>query len=128
VRKGKCTIGIVDDDDSVRDSLRGLLEAYGYRAIDYSTSAAFLATGNAERYDCLLLDLNMPHLSGFELLMRLRAETAVTMPVVIIIGQGGDVTRRRVLATGADAFLEKPFDGDELLETIERLTGIRRIP
>jgi FixJ family two-component response regulator len=120
---GTQAIWIVDDDDSVRESLRGLLEAYDYVVTDFPGSSEFLAADGVDGCDCLLLDLNLPQVSGLDVLERLRVDAAAAIPVVVITGQGGLATRRRALAAGADAYLEKPFDGEELLRTVGALTA-----
>ena len=119
---GARAVWIVDDDDSVRESLRGLLEAYNYDVRAFESSAAFLAAAGAERCDCLLLDLNLPPPTGLDILQRIRRRADAAVPVVIITGRGGKAARRRVLAAGANAYLEKPFEGEELLKVVGALT------
>jgi two-component system, LuxR family, response regulator FixJ len=112
------TIIVIDDHDSVRASLRALLESSGYKVKDYASAPAYLADGMAGG-DCLLVDLRMPDMNGLELqeeLVRREAE----IPVIVVTGHG-DVTRAvAAMKAGAFDFIEKPFDDEALLASIQR--------
>lgn len=108
---------VVDDDDAVRDSVRILLESHGLTVRDYASARAFLADKAPEK-GCLLLDLHMPEMSGLELLENLRADH-VGIPVVIMTGRSDAGLRARAQRAGVVAFLDKPVDEDELLDSIE---------
>ena len=112
------TIYIVDDDDGVRDSARALLESYDLAVEDFASARDFLAAFDEEVGGCLLLDLNMPEMGGFELLEVLR-ERHVNIPVIIVTAQGDAAAKERARRAGAFALLEKPVD-DSLLKTIEK--------
>ncbi|HVM83408.1 MAG TPA: response regulator [Candidatus Binatia bacterium] len=112
------TIYIVDDDEGVRDSARALLESYDLAVEDFASARDFLAAFDEEVGGCLLLDLNMPEMGGFELLEVLR-ERHVNIPVIIVTAQGDAAAKERARRAGAFALLEKPVD-DSLLKTIEK--------
>ena len=111
-------ISVVDDDPSLRRSLRNLLSSVGYQVELFESAEAFLASGNSTRAGgCLVLDLRMPGMSGMELLNRLTAMGS-RIRVIILTAHGDDDTRRRALQAGAAAFLEKPFDSTALFDAI----------
>jgi FixJ family two-component response regulator len=109
-------IGVVDDDESVRDALSSLVRSAGYQCAVFSSAEDFLASGPPET-DCLVLDIRMPGLSGFELHRRMR-ELNLQVPVIFITGQADDEMRLRALGQGAAALLGKPFNDEVLLGTI----------
>jgi two-component system response regulator FixJ len=87
---------IVDDDEAVRDSLRLLLECEGYETRKFASGREFVAAGGAGEGDCLILDVNMPGMSGIEIL-----ETMRMHPVIVISGRTDALTRKRAHAAGA---------------------------
>ena len=112
------TIYIVDDDEGVRDSARALLESYDLAVEDFASARDFLAAFDEEVGGCLLLDLNMPEMGGFELLELLR-ERHVNIPVIIVTAQGDAAAKERARRAGAFALFEKPVD-ESLLKAIEQ--------
>lgn len=110
---------VVDDDQSVRDALVGLLESAGWRVETFATSDEFLARPRPEEAACLVLDIELPGTGGLELqeeLGRIRGD----IPIVFITGHG-DVGRSvRAMKAGAVEFLVKPFSDVALLDGIER--------
>jgi FixJ family two-component response regulator len=110
------TIYVVDDDASVRDSARALLESYDLVVEDFDSARAFLESFDAGRKGCLLLDVNMPEMSGLELLELLRGRE-IGIPVIIVTAQTDAELQARAKRAGAFAFLEKPVD-DSLIEAI----------
>jgi CheY-like chemotaxis protein len=110
-------ICVIDDDASLRRSLRNLLRSEGFHAETFESAEAFLASGDHTHAVCLLLDLRMPGMGGPELLRHLAASHSPT-PVVVMTAHGGSAARQRCLANGAVAFLEKPFEATELLDAI----------
>ena len=110
------TVYIVDDDDSVRQSARALLESYDLTVEDYGSARAFLEGFEKGRKGCLLLDLNMPEMSGLELLELLRGRE-IGIPVIIITAENGADVQERAKRAGAFAFFEKPVD-DSLITAI----------
>jgi FixJ family two-component response regulator len=115
-------IGVVDDDASVRESLKGLLRAAGFSVKVFSSAEEFLASGVLEDTACLILDVRMPGMSGFDLQERLKA-SQLAMPVIFITADGDRNVRTRALADGAVDFLQKPFKEQALLSAIEKALG-----
>lgn len=118
-------IAVVDDEADVLRALQRLLRSSGYAVDVYANGEAFLlaVTGDCPGCpDCLLLDLHMPGMSGFEVQARMRACNC-KIPVVIITGHDTASAEGRAMAGGAFAFLRKPVDGEFLLATIERAIG-----
>ena len=115
------SVFVVDDDDAVRDSLVALLEPEGFFVRTYSSVDGFLndldRIPQADNPACLLLDLQMPGRSGHELLSVLAARDH-RLPVIVMTGNADQRTRKQVLDSGAVAILEKPFDADDLIDTI----------
>lgn len=115
-------IAVVDDEADVLRAMQRLLRSSGYAVDVYATGEAFLhaVSGDCpDCPDCLLLDLHMPGISGFEVQARLNAGNC-KVPVVVITGHDTAAAEGRAMAGGAVAFLRKPVDGELLLATIER--------
>jgi FixJ family two-component response regulator len=115
---GKHLVVGVDDDFRLRESLKSLVESAGYAAAVYSSAEEFLQSGALARANCLVTDVRMPGMDGLELQRRIRLERP-ELPVVFISAHQDDEARERALDEGAIRFLYKPFDGAELLGTIE---------
>jgi two-component system, LuxR family, response regulator FixJ len=116
-------IFIIDDDDATRDSLRLLLESEGFDAQEFAAGEPFLEAARPVDGDCLVLDLNMPGMSGFEVLEALRRR-GDPLPVIIVTARLDGASRNRALAGGALAVIEKPPRVDELLTLIRTASGI----
>jgi len=114
------TVHIVDDDEAVRDSLRWLLEANGYRVRSYESGEAFLAEHDPTQLGVLIADVRMPGMSGLELQEQLRNRGSI-MPIVFITGHGDVPMAVSTMKKGAVDFLEKPFDELELREIVGRM-------
>jgi two-component system, LuxR family, response regulator FixJ len=112
------TVYIVDDDADVRESARALLESYDLAVQEFDSARAFLDGFKAQGKACLLLDLNMPGMSGLELLEQLR-RLEIGLPVIIVTAQGDASAKERARRAGAFAFFEKPMD-DSVIATIGR--------
>jgi two-component system, LuxR family, response regulator FixJ len=110
-------VSIVDDDASLRRSLRNLVMSAGLRVETFESAEVFLDSGSLNTTGCLVLDLRMPGMGGFELLKRL-AMSRSDVPVIIITAHGDRDTRQRSLQAGAVAFLEKPVRGATLLDAV----------
>ena len=110
------TVYIVDDDDSVRDSARALLESYDLAVEDYESAQSFLDGFDAGRRGCVLLDVNMPEMDGLELLELLRGRK-IGIPVIIVTALKDAAVQERARRAGAFAFFEKPVD-DSIIATI----------
>ncbi|TAM82418.1 MAG: response regulator transcription factor [Candidimonas sp.] len=114
------TIFIVDDDEAVRDSLRWLLEANGYRVRSFDRAEEFLSAYDAEQVGVLIADVRMPGMSGLELQEELIARKA-PLPVVFITGHGDVPMAVSTMKKGAVDFLEKPFNETELRTIVGRM-------
>jgi DNA-binding NtrC family response regulator len=109
---------VVDDDASIRESLQGLLRAEGLRVETYSSAQEFLARNNAEPPGCLVLDVELPGLSGLELQREL-VRAGAHIPIVFLTGRGDIPMSVRAIKAGAFEFLTKPVDPDDLLDAIQ---------
>ena len=106
-------VSIVDDDESVRESLPDLLREFGFRAEAFSSAEAFLVSDSLNETACLILDVTMPGMSGPELQRQLTL-IGQAIPIVYITAHGGDSLRPRLLAGGAVECLSKPFSDTAL--------------
>jgi two-component system response regulator FixJ len=113
------TIYIIDDDEAARDSLQFLLETAGLTARTYETATAFLKTLPDTGVGCVITDVRMPGMTGLELLKSLKAR-AFPLPVIVITGHGDIPLAVEAMREGAADFLEKPYNDDALLQSIER--------
>ena len=114
------TVFIVDDDEAVRDSLRWLLEANGYRVRAYDNGETFLAEYDPNQVAVLIADVRMPGMSGLELQEQLLARKA-PLPIVFITGHGDVPMAVSTMKKGAVDFLEKPFNESDLREIVGRM-------
>jgi FixJ family two-component response regulator len=111
-------ISIVDDDDSLRNSLNNLIRSVGFRGQGFSSAEAFLNSNQLHDTACLILDVRMPGMSGLDLQRRLVA-TNCRIPIIFITSHGDDNARTRALEAGAVDFLYKPFREEALLNAID---------
>jgi FixJ family two-component response regulator len=116
---GNVLISVVDDDESVRESLPDLLRSFGYDANAFASAEAFLASGAVGTTTCLVLDIAMPGMSGPELYAEIVREHGA-MPVVFITGNGNPSLCEQLLKQGAVACLSKPFDPHALVKAVQR--------
>ena len=114
------SVVIVEDDASLSRALRRILRLGGIGATSYVSGEALLASDTLAGVGCLVLDVQLPEMSGFELRTRLATMTSLP-PVVFITAFDTPEARAQALAAGAAAFLTKPFSGRALLETIRRV-------
>jgi FixJ family two-component response regulator len=112
-------VSVVDDDESVRESLPDLLKEFGFIARSFSSAEEFLASEYVGQTDCLVLDVGMPGMSGPELQRELKRR-GQQIPIVFITANRDEAVRPRVLAQGAVACLFKPFSDTALLEALDR--------
>jgi FixJ family two-component response regulator len=110
-------VSVVDDDESVRESLPDLLNEFGYAARTFSSPMEFLASDALHRTSCLVLDIAMPGMTGIELQAELKRR-GERIPIVFITGTRDDSVRARVVELGAVACLPKPFSDTALLEAL----------
>ena len=116
-------IAVLDNEPEMRKALRRLLSCCGFRVEEYAGGEEFLAALGLHAPDCLLLDLHMPDLNGFDLLGDFRFRQ-MPVPVVVITAHDEPGTAERVLALGASVCLRKPVDRDVLLSAIsETISG-----
>jgi|SRR5882672_10405047 len=117
VAKKPPLIAVVDDDPFVRKALERLLRAAGLSVEAFASGVELLASADHHEPDCVVLDLHMPDVSGFEVQSRLaRAHSGV--PVVVITGHDTPESRTRALGGGAKSYLTKPVDDEALLKAI----------
>jgi len=117
VQPDEALISVVDDDDSIRESLQGLLESIGFAVETFPSAQAFLDSGCHTRTDCLILDVRMPGMRGPELQREL-SRRKWHIPIVFITAHGDEDIRPRVLCDGAVDCLLKPFSEEALLRAI----------
>jgi DNA-binding NtrC family response regulator len=113
---------VVDDDASAREGVAGLLRSAGLRAKTFASGEEFLAAPAPRRPSCLVLDVNLPGVSGLEVQQEL-AKSAVQLPIIFLTGHGDIPTTVRAVKAGAVNFLTKPFDDEELLNAIQQSTA-----
>jgi FixJ family two-component response regulator len=119
MRKPNCRIAVVDDDASVRKALTRLLETSSFDVQGFP-SARELLSGLSDRVpDCMILDLQMPSMSGLELQHHL-ARAAIRIPTVVITAHDEPGSRERCMAAGAAAYLLKPIRKTALLSAIDK--------
>lgn len=118
--QAQSVIYIVDDDEAVRDSLRWLLEANGYRVKCYAGAEQFLEAYDSEQVGVLIADVRMPGMSGLELQEAL-IERKAPLPIVFITGHGDVPMAVSTMKKGAVDFLEKPFNETELRRIVARM-------
>jgi DNA-binding response OmpR family regulator len=118
------TILVVDDEATILRIVRATLEAAGYAVLAAERGGQALETLNDQRPALVLLDLMMPGMDGFETLRRIREESQV--PVILLTARAGDMDRLRGLRSGADDYLTKPFNPDELVARVRAV--LRRPP
>src|SRR5216684_9171462 len=110
-------VAIVDDDDSMRSALQGLLKAVGLAAQAFASAEEFLKSGQQRQTACLIADIRMPGMSGLELQAQLNAERR-RIPIIFITAHGDANLRMQALRAGAVEFMAKPFNDEALLESV----------
>ena len=114
----KHIVAAVDDDRRVRESIESLMESAGYAPVMFSSAEEFLRSESLAEASCVITDVRMPGMDGFEVQRRIRLERP-KLPVILISGRYSAETRERALKEGAVEFLCKPFDALGLLEIIQ---------
>jgi FixJ family two-component response regulator len=117
-------VAVVDDSESVRESLPDLLHQVGFAVETFASAEAFLASENTHETRCLILDVGLPGMSGPDLQQELKRR-GDAIPIVFITAQRDRSLPPRVLAAGAVACLFKPFSDTALLEAVEAAVGTR---
>ena len=111
-------IAVVDDDPSVRRGLERLIKSFGWKAETFASAQEFLAQPRAEAPSCLVLDLQLPGLSGLDLQKQM-AEVGLETPIVFLTGHGNIPATVQAMKAGAIEFLTKPVDEQDLLRAIQ---------
>lgn len=116
-REEEPTVFVVDDESSVRTSLRWLLESIRLRVETFDSAEDFLAKVRTDRPGCLVLDVRMPGMSGPELMDRLK-ELNISMPIIFLSAHGDVPLAVRTMKGGALDFLQKPYNNQQFLERV----------
>jgi FixJ family two-component response regulator len=111
-------VSVVDDDESVRESLPDLLREFGFAVRAFSSAEEFLASDCIDQTNCLILDIAMPGMTGPDLQQELRVRRT-EIPIVFITAQRDETVRARVLGQGAVEYLLKPFSDTALRDAVD---------
>jgi FixJ family two-component response regulator len=110
-------VAIVDDDESIRSALQGLMKVGGYRSMAFASAEDFFNSGERHLVGCLIADIRLPGMSGLDLQSQLNTDLH-KIPIIFITGHGDEWMRMQALRAGAVEFLTKPFDDTALLEQV----------
>jgi len=113
------TVFIIDDDASVRESIKDLVESVGLNAASFASAHDFLASERRDGPSCLVLDVRLPGISGLDLQLELR-KAGIKIPVIFITGHADVPMTVKAMKSGAVEFLTKPFRDQDLLDVIQR--------
>ena len=111
-------VSIVDDDESVRAAMSSLVRSLGHEALVFASAEAFLASPRLSDTSCLIVDIQMPGMSGLDLQAELRARRS-TIPVIFITAFPEERIRQRAEAAGAIGFFGKPVDGHTIIKCLD---------
>jgi FixJ family two-component response regulator len=117
-------VSIVDDDESVRESLPDLLKVFGFASQTFSSAEEFLAKGGISRSKCLILDVAMPGMCGPELQKELNRRK-MKIPIIFITANRDETLRSRLIDQGATACLIKPFSDAAMLEALNSALQVK---
>ena len=112
-------IAVIDDDESFRVALVDSLSSLGYGARGFASAEEFIAGDGTGQYDCIITDIHMPGMNGFDLKRRLLAQDS-SVPVIMITGHAEPGLEGRAAAIGAVCLLRKPFEADALADCLQR--------
>ena len=121
--KTKSLISVVDDDESMREAVRGLMKSLGYTAEAFASAEEFLNSRQVPGISCLITDVQMPGMTGLDLHRHLVA-SGKTIPTILITAYPDDSVRERALGDGVVCYLSKPFDESDLLGCIHSALSI----
>src|SRR5436305_1472953 len=110
-------VGVVDDDPRVLESIEELLVSGGYTVLPFPSAELFLDANGFHRVDCLITDISMPGMSGWDLLDTAQAQPS-PVPVILITARDEEILDKTMAAKGARYLFRKPFDGRELLAAV----------
>ena len=122
VSEKQSLIAIVDDDQSVREAIKGLMRSIGLAAEAFPSGEDFLQSPDLNRAACLVADVNMPGMSGLDLHQRL-SSLAKRIPTILITAYPSESIRTRALKAGIKCYLAKPFRENDLLECVRSALG-----
>ena len=117
-------VAVVDDDESVRESLPDLLREFGFATHCFSSAEEFLTSDSLVQTGCLILDIAMPGMTGFDLQRELKLR-GHSIPIIFISAHKDEVVRRRAFQQGAVEFLSKPFSDTALLQALNTALRVR---
>jgi FixJ family two-component response regulator len=120
-------IAIIDDDVGIRKALRALMRSAGYRAETFASAEAFVASDAATWSDCIITDVAMQGMSGFELAARLKSR-ACTVPIILISALTDDDLEQQAICDGARRLLRKPIESNALISLVEESIASRLAP
>ena len=120
---GEFTIAVIDDDESFRTALVGLLRMLEYEAQGFASAVEFIDRGGEGSCDCIITDFNLPGMSGLDLIQLLTARGS-TVPVIMVTGRTEPGLKAKAAASGAVCLLMKPFEEDALIDYLERALKI----
>lgn len=112
-------ISIIDDDDAVRAATASLVRSLGFRTSTFASADDFLRSPQVHASNCVITDVQMPGMSGLELQNRLLAD-GHCVPLIFITAFPEERVRRQAMSAGAVGFLSKPFDGNDMIDCIDR--------
>jgi FixJ family two-component response regulator len=117
------TIGVIDDDPSLRTALLRLMRSLGYDACGFGSAQDFLGSTSVEDCSCIVTDIQMPGMDGLDL-MKAVAQRRPDLPVIVITARSEPDLEDRAIAQGAICFLRKPLDSDALVRGLDRALNI----
>ena len=114
----------VDDSSSIRKMVAYTLKSQGYSVTSAADGQEALEALARERFEGIILDINMPQLDGFTLLKKIRTEAhTASIPVIMLTTEGQERDKKEAMALGANAYIVKPFKPSELIKIVEKVTG-----
>jgi FixJ family two-component response regulator len=123
---GDPTVFVIDDDDSIRAAIQGLLKSVGLRAETFGTVQQFLSHKPPDGPSCLVLDVRLPGVNGLDFQRQL-ADSGVMIPIIFITGYGDIPMTVKAMKSGAVEFLTKPFQDEDLLNAIHQALDRDRV-
>lgn len=120
---GEFLIAVIDDDESFRIALVESLDSSGYRALGFGSAEEFIAKDADQTCDCIITDIHMTGMSGFDLKLLL-ATRGSTTPVIMITAQAERALELKAIACGAVCLLRKPFETDILIECLKKALNV----
>jgi FixJ family two-component response regulator len=115
-------VSIIDDDESMRVALIGLVRSLGYEAHGFASAEEFLASGHVTSCACVVTDVQMPGMSGIDLKVHL-SKNQLPLPVIMITGRDEPGLEKKAAAAGATCFLRKPFEAEMLAACLKKALG-----